>query len=133
MRRTKPRSADAITASARRPDSTAVFRIKGERVPFAKLAPEVRLQEGDFVMALGAPWGLNRSVSFGIISCARRYLPESSEYHVWLQTDASISPGNSGGNRRARRRASAPTQGGKLGVDGLVAPATSRLPTQHLF
>ena len=55
------------------------------------------LQEGDFVMALGAPWGLNRSVSFGIVSCARRYLPGSSEYNTWIQTDASISPGNSGG------------------------------------
>jgi serine protease Do len=55
------------------------------------------LQEGDFVMALGAPWGLNRSVSFGIVACARRYLPEVSEYGTWIQTDASISPGNSGG------------------------------------
>ena len=48
-------------------------------------------------MAMGAPWGLNRSVSLGIISCATRYLPESSEYSLWYQTDAAISPGNSGG------------------------------------
>jgi serine protease Do len=69
----------------------------GEKVPFAKLGDSTRLQEGDFVMALGAPWGLNRSVSFGIVACARRYLPEGSEYSAWIQTDASISPGNSGG------------------------------------
>ena len=69
----------------------------GETVPFAKLGDSARLQEGDFVMALGAPWGLNRSVSFGIVACARRYLPEGSEYSPWIQTDASISPGNSGG------------------------------------
>jgi len=48
-------------------------------------------------MAMGAPWGLSRSVSIGIISCTRRYLPGSSEYSIWLQTDAAISPGNSGG------------------------------------
>lgn len=69
----------------------------GETVPFARLGDSARLQEGDFVMALGAPWGLNRSVSFGIVACARRYLPEGSEYSSWIQTDASISPGNSGG------------------------------------
>ncbi|MBE6366660.1 MAG: PDZ domain-containing protein [Lentisphaerae bacterium] len=60
---------------------------------FADAAPS----EGEFVMALGAPWGLNRSISIGIISCARRYLPGHSEYSLWYQTDAAISPGNSGG------------------------------------
>jgi len=65
-------------------------------VPYAKLGDSTRLQEGDFVMAMGAPWGLNRSVSIGIVSCTRRYLPVS-EYNLWLQTDAAISPGNSGG------------------------------------
>jgi len=55
------------------------------------------LKEGDFVMAMGAPWGLSRSVSLGIIACTKRYLPSASEYSIWLQTDASISPGNSGG------------------------------------
>jgi serine protease Do len=48
-------------------------------------------------MAMGAPWGLSRSVSMGIVSCTRRYLPKASEYSLWLQTDAAISPGNSGG------------------------------------
>ncbi len=65
--------------------------------PFANMGDSNKLQEGDFVMAMGAPWGLSRSVSLGIISCTKRYLPSSSEYSIWLQTDASISPGNSGG------------------------------------
>ncbi|MCX7046532.1 MAG: trypsin-like peptidase domain-containing protein [Candidatus Sumerlaeota bacterium] len=64
---------------------------------FAQMGQSTRLKEGDFVMAMGAPWGLTRSVSIGIISCTKRYLPEASEYSCWLQTDASISPGNSGG------------------------------------
>ncbi|MDZ4829705.1 MAG: trypsin-like peptidase domain-containing protein [Phycisphaerae bacterium] len=70
---------------------------KHEPIPVAEIGNSGVLQEGDFVMAMGAPWGLNRSVSVGIIACTRRYLPESSEYSLWLQTDASISPGNSGG------------------------------------
>jgi len=66
-------------------------------LPFAQLGQSTTLSEGDFVMAMGAPWGMSRSVSIGIISCTRRYLPGASEYSAWLQTDASISPGNSGG------------------------------------
>ena len=71
---------------------------KGAKLlPFAKFGDSSKLREGDFVMAMGAPWGLNRSVSIGIVSCTRRYLPGSSEYSRWLQTDAAINPGNSGG------------------------------------
>ena len=65
-------------------------------LPVAEFA-EKAVEEGDFVMALGAPWGLNRSVSIGIISCANRYLAGHSLYSLWYQTDAAISPGNSGG------------------------------------
>lgn len=66
-------------------------------LPYAELGDSAKMKEGDFVMAMGAPWGLSRSVSIGIISCTRRVLPEVSEYSMWLQTDAAISPGNSGG------------------------------------
>ncbi|MHC4871078.1 MAG: trypsin-like peptidase domain-containing protein [Planctomycetota bacterium] len=68
-----------------------------ETLGFAEFADSAALKEGDFVMAMGAPWGLSRSVSMGIISCGKRYLPLNSEYSLWLQTDAAISPGNSGG------------------------------------
>jgi serine protease Do len=68
-----------------------------KKFAFAQLGDSRKIQEGDFVMAMGAPWGLSRSVSLGIVSCTRRYLPTAGEYSVWLQTDASISPGNSGG------------------------------------
>lgn len=66
-------------------------------LPYAIMGDSKALREGNFVMAMGAPWGLNRSVSIGIISCARRFIPQHSEYSLWLQTDAAISPGNSGG------------------------------------
>jgi len=78
----------------------AVLKMKlpaGATVPYASLGDSSRLKEGDFVMAMGAPWGLSRTVSIGIVSCARRFLPDHSEYSLWIQTDAAISPGNSGG------------------------------------
>jgi len=68
-----------------------------EALPSAPIGDSEVLKEGDFVMAMGAPWGMNRSVSIGIVSCTRRFLPQSSQYSLWLQTDAAISPGNSGG------------------------------------
>ena len=70
---------------------------EGEIVPYAQMGDSADLKEGDFVMAMGAPWGLTRSVSIGIVSCTRRFLPKNSHYSLWLQTDAAISPGNSGG------------------------------------
>jgi len=68
-----------------------------EDLPYAKLGDSDKLVEGDFVIAMGAPFGLTRSVSIGIISCTSRYLEAISQYSLWLQTDASINPGNSGG------------------------------------
>lgn len=92
---------DATVIGSDKTTDLAMIQLKLPRdvsaVPFADLGDSSTLREGDFVMAMGAPWGLNRSVSIGIISCTRRYLPETSEYSTWLQTDAAISPGNSGG------------------------------------
>ncbi len=65
-------------------------------LPFAKLRQDY-IKEGAFVMAMGAPYGMSRSVSIGIISCAARYLPSNGTYTLWYQTDAAIAPGNSGG------------------------------------
>lgn len=70
----------------------------GEKFPAAELGDSSILEEGQFVMAMGAPWGLSRSVSMGILSCVDRFLPDQGGgYNLWLQTDASINPGNSGG------------------------------------
>lgn len=71
----------------------------GKTYPHAKFANSNGVQEGDFVMALGSPFGFQRSISLGIISNAQRYLGFDSEYkyNTWIQTDAAINPGNSGG------------------------------------
>jgi serine protease Do len=71
---------------------------------FASFGDSARLEEGDFVMAMGSPLSLARSVSLGIISCRERTLDqlevaghETGKFNTWLQTDAAINPGNSGG------------------------------------
>ena len=70
---------------------------EGETVPRAVFGSSADIAVCDPVLVMGAPWGLSRSISSGIISCSERYLEGASEYVLWLQTDASISPGNSGG------------------------------------
>jgi len=67
-----------------------------EPPPAAALSPR-RLEVGEVVLAMGAPWGLARSVSMGIVSCNDRFLEDCGDYTLWYQTDAAISPGNSGG------------------------------------
>ena len=68
-------------------------------LPRGEFADSDKLAEGDFVMALGSPFGFTRSISLGILSNTRRYLGFTTQYryNTWLQTDAAINPGNSGG------------------------------------
>jgi serine protease Do len=72
---------------------------QGTTYPYARFADTAKVQEGDFVMALGSPFGFQRSISLGIISNAQRYIGFDTEYkfNTWIQTDAAINPGNSGG------------------------------------
>ncbi len=95
------RSFDAEVIGTDKDLDLALLRLalppEGDPVPFAELGDSSELNEGDFAIAMGAPWGLARSVTIGIISCVRRFLQDHSEYSLWLQTDAAISPGNSGG------------------------------------
>jgi serine protease Do len=74
----------------------AVLRIEGAgSLPYAKLGDSEQLQIGDWVIAVGNPFGLDSTVSAGIISSKGREL--SSNRSRFLQTDAAINPGNSGG------------------------------------
>jgi S1-C subfamily serine protease len=77
----------------------AVVRIdaKGE-LPIAPLGRSDDLLIGESVIAIGNPFGLHHTVTTGVLSAlARSFRVEDSEYHGFLQTDASINPGNSGG------------------------------------
>ena len=65
----------------------------------AKLGNSDKLRVGEWVVAIGSPYRLQRTVTAGIISALGRYIPtsESRRYNNLIQTDASINPGNSGG------------------------------------
>src|SRR4051812_2698404 len=78
----------------------ALLKIEGEHVaelPRATLGDSDALQVGDYVIAIGEPFGLQATVTAGIISAKERALGPGSVYSDYLQTDASINPGNSGG------------------------------------
>jgi serine protease Do len=78
----------------------ALLRIEGEHVKALKgaaLGDSDALEVGDHVIAIGEPFGLEATVTSGIISAKERSLSPDTAYADFLQTDASINPGNSGG------------------------------------
>jgi serine protease Do len=80
---------------------------EGQRMPEpAALGDSDRLEVGEYVMALGSPLALQRSLSFGVVSSKDRFLSDelklptgekTGSFNTWIQTDAAINPGNSGG------------------------------------
>jgi serine protease Do len=75
----------------------AVIKIDaGKELPFAKLGNSDGVQVGDWVLAIGSPFGLNATVTAGIISAKDR-AGMGRQFQHFLQTDAAINPGNSGG------------------------------------
>jgi serine protease Do len=78
----------------------AVLKINvKEALPFAKFGDSEKLRVGDWVLAIGSPFGLEQTVTHGIISARERETTSagSSPFQKFLQTDAAINPGNSGG------------------------------------
>jgi len=75
----------------------AVIQIPPENLSALQLADTDELQVGDFVVAVGNPFGLGQTVTSGIVSALGRTGLRGLEYQNFIQTDASINPGNSGG------------------------------------
>jgi serine protease Do len=78
----------------------AIMSIAAPNLIPSRLGNSDDLEIGDFVLAVGSPFGLSHSVTFGIISAERRRdleLDSDVKYQDFLQTDAAINPGNSGG------------------------------------
>ncbi len=74
----------------------AVLRIPDRELPFLELGDSDELKQGQLVLAFGSPFGLENSVTLGVVSSvARQFRPEDPV--VYIQTDAPINPGNSGG------------------------------------
>jgi serine protease Do len=74
----------------------AVLKVEARDLPTATLGNSARLEVGQWVLAIGAPLGLERTATQGIISALGRALPNDS-YVPFIQTDVPINPGNSGG------------------------------------
>jgi serine protease Do len=77
----------------------AVIKIdlKGERLPVVPFADSDLVQVGDLVLAIGDPFNVGQTVTMGIVSALARSQVSSSDYQLFIQTDAAINPGNSGG------------------------------------
>ncbi|MFO0975749.1 MAG: Do family serine endopeptidase [Planctomycetaceae bacterium] len=76
----------------------AVVRIDaGRKLPFLPLGDDTQMEIGDWVLAFGSPFGLDRTVTQGIISAKSRGLKNLPSRQEFIQTDAAINPGNSGG------------------------------------
>jgi serine protease Do len=76
----------------------AVVKIEaGRDLPVVKLGNSDEAQVGDWVLAIGSPFGLNRTVTAGIISQVQRATPSATLFQRFIQTDAAINRGNSGG------------------------------------
>lgn len=75
----------------------AVVKIDAKNLPTIKWGDSDRLQVGEFVLAIGNPFGLSHTVTMGIISAVGRANVGIADYEDFIQTDAAINPGNSGG------------------------------------
>src|SRR5215469_12065121 len=76
----------------------AVIKIDAKKpLPAAKLGNSDSMNVGDWVLAIGSPFGLNETVTAGIVSAIGRNIVPNRQFESFIQTDAAINPGNSGG------------------------------------
>lgn len=79
-----------------KPTDVAVLRIHGKDLPHVSIGNPDKVRVGDWVVAIGSPFGFESTVTAGIVSAKSRSLPNDG-YVPFLQTDVAINPGNSGG------------------------------------
>ena len=100
------------------PTDLAILQIKNPpRLQAAVLGDSGRLKVGEWVLAIGSPFGLDSTVTAGIISAKSRAEVGVADFEDFLQTDAAINPGNSGG-------ALVNTQGELIGINTAIATRT---------
>jgi S1-C subfamily serine protease len=97
----------------------AVIEVDTNDTPVAPLALDEELVVGQLAVALGSPWGLEQTVTSGVVSAVDRPVANINSVQVLIQTDASINPGNSGG-------ALADRQGQVIGVNIEIFTQTGR-------
>ena len=111
----------------------AVLKIKGANLPFVRFAQGEQVRVGDWVVAIGNPFGLGGTVTAGIVSALHRNIG-AGNYDRYIQTDASINMGNSGGpmfdlngNVVGINTALISPTGGNVGI-GFAIPADQAAP-----
>lgn len=93
------REFDAVVVGVDPRSDLALLKVDEEGLPFLKLADSDSLKIGEWVVAIGSPFGLEFSASAGIVSAMGRSIPteQNENYVPFIQTDVAINPGNSGG------------------------------------
>jgi serine protease Do len=91
----------------------AVIKVEASDLPFVQWGDSSTLQVGEYVLAVGNPFGLNSTVTLGIVSALGRGGMGITQYEDFIQTDAAINPGNSGG-------ALVNTQGELVGINTAI-------------
>ena len=94
----------------------ALLKVEAEGLPTAKLGNSSKLEPGDWVAAIGSPFGFANTITAGIVSAKGRSLPEEM-YVPFIQTDVAVNPGNSGGPLLN-------LQGEVIGVNSLIYSGT---------
>ncbi len=74
----------------------AIIKIEAKNLPVLRIGDSSKLKVGEWVAAIGSPFGLDNTVTAGIVSAVSRNLP-SDQYVPFIQTDVAVNPGNSGG------------------------------------
>jgi serine protease Do len=95
----------------------AVIKVEATNLPFVPWGDSSNLQVGEYVLAVGNPFGLNSTVTLGIVSALGRGGMGITQYEDFIQTDAAINPGNSGG-------ALVNTQGELVGINTAIFSRT---------
>jgi serine protease Do len=88
-------NADLVGADPQ--SDVAVLKVDGRNLPLLKLGDSDRLEVGEWVIAVGNPFGLSHTLTVGVVSAKGRSSVGLADYENFIQTDAAINPGNSGG------------------------------------
>ena len=91
------RSMEATLVGSDEDSDVAVIQVRGDNLQAIAIGRSAELRVGDFVVAIGSPFGLSQTVTSGIVSALGRSGLGIEGYEDFIQTDASINPGNSGG------------------------------------
>jgi len=117
----------------------AIVKIEATGLPTIPWADSDQLEVGEYVLAVGSPFGLTQTVTMGIVSAVGRASMGIAEYEDFIQTDAAINPGNSGGaliNTRGDligiNTAILSPSGGNLGIGFAVPSNTARFVMEQI-